>query len=104
MLAVLFSPVLPRPSSSSSCSFILLLLLRVTDKRKSEAERIRAKYPDRIPVRVSHCCRNYMREECLHPEHGGSPTAVSVVVSLPTDCLALHITRTLNKMLKESAV
>ena len=28
----------------------LLLFLSVTEKRKSEAERIRAKYPDRVPV------------------------------------------------------
>ena len=31
-------------------SFFFSLSLYVTEKRKSEAERIRAKYPDRVPV------------------------------------------------------
>jgi Autophagy protein Atg8 ubiquitin like len=43
--------------SVAEANFVLAVYSYFTEKRKSEAERIRAKYPDRIPVSVEiNCC------------------------------------------------
>ena len=51
-MTILILILIRTPASSNSCFGLFIALPRTsfTEKRKSEAERIRAKYPDRVPV------------------------------------------------------